>query len=494
MAGPPGTERRSGAAWQRALVAVALWLGFYAVSLGVAAGLFLLPYAQSRFEGAVGFSGWVCIIGGLSVLWAIFPRLERFEPPSQALASEAYPQFGRLVTEVAAKVGHPEPQDLFLIHEGNAFAGHRKRQWYRRGRSVVGVGLVLFEILAPDELATVVAHEMGHHFAGDVLLGPWIHRIRRAIAGALERMEGSSFWLHLPFVGYGALFLRVTRRSAREQELAADALAARSCGVAATAAALVRLHRLGPLWEAYWDSEVVPLLNLGFRPPLLDGFRSMVKLPRVRQELDTAARKASEREPSFADTHPRLSDRLAALEAGDPGVDQPAGGIARWFDDPDAAELVVVKSVLRDPSRALPFVTWQEAGEKAWMPHWKETLAPFADAFREVTIEGFPELAADPSRLVARLRGGLAILSPQAERQRALRLLGAWLCVTLHGRGFSVQAEPGDEVRLVRDGVTLEPHTIIRELGDGSLGAEAWRLRCAELGPRLTGDEAATAP
>jgi Zn-dependent protease with chaperone function len=465
-------------------VALALWLGFYTLGIGLAVALLSLPYAQLRFEEVIGFSGLAATLGALSVLLALFPRPQPFQPPSEALDRSAYPQLGQLIDDVARRVGHPAPQDLFLTHDANAFAGSRKRRWLSRHRSVVGVGLVLFEICDRDELASVVAHEMGHHVAGDVALGPWIHRIRRAIAGALERMEGSNFWLHLPFVAYGHLFLRVTRRSSREQELAADALAARTCGAEATGAALARVHRLGPLWEAYWAGEVVPLLELGFRPPLLDGFRMMMKVPKVRQALERLSREADERHPSPADTHPPLADRLLALVASEESRlrEPPAEGARAWFDDLEAAELVVVRSVLRDPAMPLTAVTWQEAGEKVWMPHWKKSLEELGDVFDDLTLPRLPVVTADSTLLSDRLPASLAILSPMAQHQRVLSLLGAWLAVHLHGRGFTARAEPGAEVRLEREGTAFEPEAIIRTLADGTLAPADWRARCAAVG------------
>jgi Zn-dependent protease with chaperone function len=473
---PPGT-------WRRALVALALWLGFYVLGIGLAVALVSLPYAQGRFEGTIGLSGLASALGGISVLWALFPRFQPFQPPSEALDRGKFPRFGELVDDIARRVGHAQPQDLFLTPEANAFAGSRKSGWLSRRRSMVGVGLVLFEICDRDELSSVVAHEMGHHFAGDVALGPWVHRIRRAIAGALERMEGSNFWLHLPFVGYGELFLRITRRTSREQELAADALAARTCGAPATAAALARLHKLAPLWEAYWDGEVVPLLNLGFRPPLLDGFRRMMKLPSVREDLEKIARSADERPPSPADTHPPLTERLLALGARDEFQrEAPEEGARTWFDDPAAAELVVIRSVLKDPATPLAPVAWEEAGEKVWIPQWKKIISELGDVFDDLTLPRLPVVTADPSLISDRLPGTLAVLSPQALRQRMFRLLAAWLAVQLHGRGFTVSAQPGAEVILTRDGVSIETGATVRALADGTLAPAAWRDRCAALG------------
>ena len=475
--------RRSGT-WRRGLVALLLWLGFYGLGVGIAVALLSLPYAQTRFEGQVGISGILCILAALTVLWALFPRFEKFDPPSPALDRRTVPRLAALVDDIAARVGHPLPEDLFLTPGANAFAGRHKRQWYQRGRAGVGVGLALFQLCDRDELASVVAHEMGHHSAGDVALGPWIHHIRRSIGGALKHLEGSSFWLHLPFVGYAEMFLRITRRSSREQEIAADALAARTCGVGATAAALVRIHRLGPLWDAYWQSEVIPLIVRGFRPPLFEGFRRVLALPAVRDELAAIVREKDEEAPHPHDTHPLLAERLTALDTSEEMANRapPEQGARAWFDDLDAVEQVVVRSILKNPDRVLAPIAWDEVGEKVWIPHWREVLSELDGALRGVSLSALPALVKDPTELVARLPRGLAILSPQAERQRARDLLRAWLSVRLHDAGFAARAEPGAAIQLQRDGATLEPDAVLRDLADGKLTAEDWRARCAAVG------------
>ena len=425
----------------------------------------------------------------MGLLWALFPRFEKFDPPSPALDRKTVPRLAELVDDIAARVGHPRPEDLFLTPGANAFAGRHKRQWYQRGRAGVGVGLALFQLCDRDELASVVAHEMGHHSAGDVALGPWIHHIRRSIGGALQHLEGSSFWLHLPFVGYAEIFLRITRRSSREQELAADALAARTCGVNATAAALMRIHRLGPLWDAYWQSEVIPLIVRGFRPPLFEGFSRVLALPAVRDELAAIVRKKDEEAPHPHDTHPLLAERLTALDTSEETANHapPELGARAWFDDLDTVEQVVVRSVLKNPDRELAPIAWDDVGEKVWIPHWREVLSELDGALRGVSLSALPALVKIRRSWSRGCRAGWRSVA-QAERQRARHLLRAWLSVRLHDAGFAARTEPGAAVHFERNGATLEPDAVLRELADGKLTAEEWHARCAAVG--LGGDRA----
>src|SRR5262249_47251374 len=162
-----------------------------------------------------------------------------------------------------------------------------------------------------DALRSVVAHELGHEHGGDTRFGPWIRRTRLAIGAAVDRLDGSSFWLHLPFVAYARLFLGVAAEASRRQELYADALAARLCGVPATARALGFIHELADLWDHYVTSEVVPLLQNGISVPLLDGFdlylAAFFEPGALAHERPWPRRRAA----SPHDSHPTLEARLA---------------------------------------------------------------------------------------------------------------------------------------------------------------------------------------
>src|SRR5216684_4013214 len=55
------------------------------------------------------------------------------------------------------------------------------------------------------------------------------------------------------------MFLRVSAHISREQERAADRRAADAFGAGAMAGALLKTYRLAPLWDVYFEAEVVPL-------------------------------------------------------------------------------------------------------------------------------------------------------------------------------------------------------------------------------------------
>ena len=85
------TSRSGDPGWLAARVAAAvgLMVSFYALALAIAGGLIYLAYldvtVSDRVHGKVVV---FCVLGGLSVLWAIIPRPDRFDPPGREAGSD----------------------------------------------------------------------------------------------------------------------------------------------------------------------------------------------------------------------------------------------------------------------------------------------------------------------------------------------------------------------------------------------------------------------
>src|SRR5690349_7171384 len=94
----------------RALLAVALLVGFYVLALGIVSALAYLPYAEWSLAHRVHFKilGF-CAVGAYLILKAVVPRPDRFDPPGPRLAADAHPKLFALVDEVAAATGQAPP-------------------------------------------------------------------------------------------------------------------------------------------------------------------------------------------------------------------------------------------------------------------------------------------------------------------------------------------------------------------------------------------------
>lgn len=471
-AAPPGSQHVA----LRAASLLLLWAGFYLLGLSVVAGLLWVPWAQVTYGESLDAGGALAGAGGLWLLWGLRPRFRRPQDHGQSLSGQQHAKLHALVADVARRVGHPVPHELHLLSEANAFAAQQAK-FLRRPKSIVGIGLPYLAWLDRSSIEAIIAHELGHHVAGDVRLGPWVHRTRSLMGQTLDHLEGSAFWLDLPFVGYARGFVRYSSSVSRAQEVAADAISAKVAGAAAAARALVLTGR-SPLWQAYLTCEVAPMLNAGFLPQLLEGFRhfeAACKRPPQTEDPDADSERASP-----FDTHPTLAERLAALGVPKPKDIEQVGSLD-LLDATQDAEEYVLRQMLRDPQLPLKPLAWSAAGHELWLPRFRGTIARFESAFEHATPEGLPAVIAHVEEWGERLRVGLALYSGEAKRRHVVGMFGTWFVVYLADLGFDVEALPGHPVRASRGSVSLEPFNEISLLFDAKTDGVTWATTCQAL-------------
>ncbi len=456
----------------RILFALSLFLGFYLFGLALVLALLWLPWAQVRYSGSMAPSGFIAVVGALYILWALVPPRSKFTAPGPELSGESQPRLHALITDVARKTHHPMPHAVYLVNNAVAFAGSRPRWYGLRREPMVGIGVPLLALLSKDELAAVIAHEFGHHVGGDVKLGPWQHRTYVAISAALDRLEGSNVFLHLPFYSYGRMFLRLTGAASREQELRADALAARTVSARSLGDALIALEQYGSSWAAYWHGVFVPAVNAGFVPPIVEGYQRF--LTATAPPPLTTAKPAVP--PADHDTHPPLDVRLAALGVslprrafGEPSLHllHDLGGTERRLLGPLLADETVI-------ARLVP-VSWDEWGGRVLPAIWKLFMDSKMEALRGVGLSSLPSLLASEALWWERLRSGINVYSPEARRRQLRVWLGHWVALSLLDGGFTVVSEPGAEPMLARDRLRIEPFRWVQDLATGARSAEDWK-------------------
>ena len=176
------------------MLALLLMVGFYVFALAIAGGLLWVPYAEVTYAERInGRLTLFCIIGGRTILWALVPRIDKFEAPGPRLTPANAPKLFDMINDVAKATSQPRPEDVYLLADVNAFVTHRGGMMGFGSRRVMGIGLPLIKGLSPAELRSVIAHEFGHYVSGDVALGPWIHKTRAAIGRTLHHLGNN--WL-----------------------------------------------------------------------------------------------------------------------------------------------------------------------------------------------------------------------------------------------------------------------------------------------------------
>src|SRR4029079_3466657 len=96
----------------RAALAIVLMVSFYVLALAVAGGLLRVARADSAFTRTPAIRlVMFCVVGALSVLWAIVPRPDRFDVPGPRLTAEEQPELFALIRRVASETSHAMPGD-----------------------------------------------------------------------------------------------------------------------------------------------------------------------------------------------------------------------------------------------------------------------------------------------------------------------------------------------------------------------------------------------
>jgi heat shock protein HtpX len=482
--------KRSGLA-ARALWAIVLMIGFYALAVAIAGGLLLIPYAEWAGLGRVHIKlALICLFAAGTILWSVVPRPDRFEPPGPLLAPAAHPRLFALIERVAHATSQPMPAEVYLVRDMNAFVSQRGGLMGFGSRRIMGLGLPLLQALDVTQLEAVLAHEFGHYHGGDVKLGPWIYKTRNAIVRTVQALaEGGSSVLRKPFEWYGLLFLRITQAISRQQEYAADALAARVVGARPLGEGLKLVHGGALGFELYWQEDVVPAIEAGYRPPLLAGFTRFLAAPRAREIMDRIVAEAlkSEKEDPY-DTHPPLPDRLAALArlpALSPGIIDNKQPAVELLDGTERLEHELLLSMAADPARmaALTAIDWNEVGERIYPSLWAEMAARVRPHLAGLTPAALPDGAGFYENLGRKL---LADEAEGAPGEMLARYGASQIAIALANHlttaGWTVRALPGEAVVFARGETRLEPFSRIVDLSRSKVTAADWHSECASAG------------
>src|SRR5436190_23518547 len=77
----------------RAVLALLFAIGFYVLALGIALGLFWVPYAEFAYAQHITPKlAVICILGGLAIVWSVLPRPDKFSAPGPLLKRQKQPR------------------------------------------------------------------------------------------------------------------------------------------------------------------------------------------------------------------------------------------------------------------------------------------------------------------------------------------------------------------------------------------------------------------
>lgn len=230
------------------------------------------------------------------------------------------------------------------------------------------VGLPLLQALSPQEFYGVLAHEFGHLAGAHSRFSGWIYRVKETWNRLRWSLEQSQHWSNFIFKRfmrwYVPYFNAYAFVHARSQEYDADRSAAQLIGSRTMADALIRVSIGDQFLESrHWPS-VYKKANTESEPPAApftqsqEAFTAWVGAEEARRFL---ARSLKEK-TGYQDTHPSLSDRIAALGEEARLPDPPAKTAADHFLGEHLAGLT---SRLNQSWRANILEAWRERYRQA---------------------------------------------------------------------------------------------------------------------------------
>jgi hypothetical protein len=373
----------------RAALSAAAFAGFLLVAwFQVVAALLIVLVVLSVLPGAAAVRVAVpLVIATAGLLWWATTRALRLRRPAPAgvpVTRPDAPALWQMIDQAASAAGVRPPDGVTVV--AGAFVTlteHLRLAGLRGGHRELFVGLPL--LLAWDEprLRAAVAHELAH---GTPKLGgfaPMAYRGRVALARIVPRIPRRS--PAGPVLrAYAAWYRRFDAPFAREQELAADRVAAEFAGGRPAAEVLRDAPALEGMQQLFHAEYLGPGWQAGHVPD--DVFGGFLRVLAARADDMALLRAREPVPPGEWAGHPPLAERVAALVAV---TDEGPETAMR----PAAADLVPDLPAL---GRALQAVAFPSAGRTVLS--WEE----FFDAARA----GEMEREADASlRAISRVAG-----------------------------------------------------------------------------------------
>jgi Zn-dependent protease with chaperone function len=293
-------------------------------------GAFLAGFASTgrasvnllRFIVPAGAGG-VAAAYGMVVAAMAALKPEPSTEMAMELTREAQPRLWSFVDDIAQKLGAKPPQHIVCGLTPSFYATAWDVRLSGRGRVLQGetmyVSLPLMRVLAPQELACVIGHELGHFKGEDTAYSVKFVPIFAGTVSALQSLDGDNMkLLGLPAIAVLNVFLdsfSLAQSSiSRQRELVADRAGVSVGSAEALGSSLVKVVALSHLWGNV-VRQMTDLLKRdetfsnasGAFSSLAEGFTSKVDRAQLLSEI------ASERTAHPTDTHPALAERLEAI-------------------------------------------------------------------------------------------------------------------------------------------------------------------------------------
>lgn len=346
-----------------------LVLATIAVSIIVGAAILLINYPNLFIAVMLKKLG---IIPVIMALWAIISIFSlRTTPPEGYPIDDYSSTLQATMGELKSTLDLPPIHQLLITDDLNAAAAqYPKYGLFGKQQNILILGLPLLILLSPEQVKSVIAHELGHFSRNHSKLSNWIYRTRISWQHIYHHVSQQQSFILRPLQAYLDWFYpRLQAASfviARENEYEADTISVSLTSPNTAAGALAYFDAVAiPTYQSFWDkvwqknrvSKALP------RSPWSDlqAYR-YIFFNEHKAQIQKAYKEAMQIKTGYEDTHPCLSDRIKNMNVQQPSITHSKiSALDYYFPEEKAAILSIYNNDWQEKARD----SWQENYEKA---------------------------------------------------------------------------------------------------------------------------------
>jgi heat shock protein HtpX len=414
-----------------------------------------------------------------SLVDAVIPRKFRIIPPKNKIDLNKFPKLKDTIDDVAKNMKKKPPTEAYLNFSVNAgVSEHGGILGMGRHRSII-IGVPLLSGLNVSEFKAVLAHELGH-YGGLLRIGQAINKTRFHVEASINVVKENSGILHLPFVVYRKFFLKVTKGLFRTQELYADYIASKYLGADTVINTLNKIDELNALFPYYWSSEIDPILNQLYRPPVIDGFARFKQSPEATKVMPILLNRTKQLpKKDNNDPHPSSKERVAAVSQTkfkQPELDMsPAIRLINVTSELELGLLLSIPHLTENIIDNLKPITWDEVGNNLWRKIIEEYIRKHKEIFENITLGEFTGFVSNPDKLLNQLKKNVnaqddkkdvSVIAETVEEKsfRVQKILIRALIYILLRDGWQGKYVIGKDVVLFKNNEEVCPAALLRQL------------------------------
>lgn len=288
------------------LVACSIWLAF-------SSSMFLLLLFKKKLFIPLFIMVWV-LFKSVFIRWP--------KPEGVIITREHSPELFNIIDELQSNLNAPRIHQVIVTPEFNAAIVQTPRFLaFGFMHNTLIIGFELLVSLTVEEVKSVIAHELAHLSGNHSKFHGWIYQARESWQNMMYNLDQHNGWTTAPirkfFNWYSPRFSAYSFALARLNEYEADNVAGEQSSNEIAASALLKLPAYSNfIQDKHWTPFNQSILDLP-EPNILP-YAGLIKFMEEKKisaaEAVLAINFAKKEVTNYQDTHPCLTDRLAALK------------------------------------------------------------------------------------------------------------------------------------------------------------------------------------